>query len=162
MPDGFDEIPGITHNPALSIRKRIKTADRRGKELIDFCKSHGFVIMNGRKVGDYLGQNTCFQWNWTSLVYNLISSCWMYNQVEYFQVGKFIPWISDHCPLHYSLKIKMKTCIAGRKPKLKKIPEQYIWAVNCKERLMKESKSATEYLNEILHKMEDPNEWPKG
>ena len=162
IPDEFDEILGITHNPALPIRNSQdrKVADGRGKEVIDFCKSHEFNIINGRKIGDSLGQNTCFQWNGTSLVDYLISSYRMYDQIEYFQVGNFIPWISDHCPLHYSLKTKMKTSIVGREPKLKKMPEQYFLDTNCKERLRKELKSVTvtEYFHQILHKMEDPNE----
>ena len=42
MPDAFDEILGVTHNPALPIRNTQdkKIPDRRDKELIDFCKSH--------------------------------------------------------------------------------------------------------------------------
>ena len=161
-PDKFDELLGIKHNPTLPERNSQdkKSIDDRGKELLEFCKSNDFNIINGRKIGDTLGQNTCYQWNGTSLVDYVISSYHLYNQIDYFQVGKFIPWISDHCPLHYSLKTETKINLKKRTPKLVKIPNQYFWDTGCKEKLMREFSSETSkiYFDRILNEIEDADD----
>ena len=93
----------------------------------------------------------------------MLSSYNSYNQIDYFQVGKFIPWISDHCPLHYSLTTKTKVNLTNRTLKLDKTPKQYFWDTNCKEKLIKEFNSETlkTYFDRILHRIVDPEEIAK-
>ena len=77
--------------------------NNRGKELLELCKSLGLVILNGRKTGDLFGAYTSFQWNGNSVVDYVMASQSLYSSISYFQVGKYIPWLSDHCALRYKL-----------------------------------------------------------
>ena len=79
------------------------SADHRGKELLEMCKSLGLLILNGRKVGDIFGAYTSFQWNGNSVVDYVLTSHSLYHSINYFRIGKFVPWLSDHCALRYSL-----------------------------------------------------------
>ena len=67
------------------------------------CKSLGLLILNGRKIGDIFGAYTSFQWNGNSVVDYVLTSHSLYHSINYFKVGKFIPWLSDHCALRYRL-----------------------------------------------------------
>ena len=84
------------------------SADHRGKEVLEMCKSLGLLILNGRKVGDVFGAYTSFQWNGNSVVDYVLTSHSLYHSIKYFKVGKFIPWLSDHCAVRYSLDSCLK------------------------------------------------------
>ena len=103
-PDKFDDILIL---PELNIPCRNSedkvSSDQRGKELVELCKSLNLVILNGRKTGDLFGKCSSFQWNGASVVDYVLTSPSKFNQVEFFKVDDFIPWVSDHCVLHYRL-----------------------------------------------------------
>ena len=50
------------------------TITSRGRELIDMCTTNDLYIAIGRKLGDTMGNYTCFQWNGCSVVDYLIAS----------------------------------------------------------------------------------------
>ena len=83
-------------------------SDHRGKELLEMCKSLGLLILNGRKVGDLFGKYTSFQWNGSSVVDYVLASNSVFSSISYFKVGRYIPWLSDHCALRYSLDSCLK------------------------------------------------------
>ena len=107
QPDKFDpmdlnlQIEQFHIHPRNSKDKKV---DGRGKELLDLCKSLDLNILNGRKTGDIFGDFTSFQWNGNGIVDYLITSQNLYSSVLSLQVGSFMPWISDHCPLHYTFQ----------------------------------------------------------
>lgn len=70
----------------------------RGTKLLDLCKSMDFLIVNGRKTGDIFGKYTSIHWNGSSIVDYVITPALSFDRVMKFQVGKFYPWFSDHCP----------------------------------------------------------------
>ena len=93
----------ITSNVQSRNSEDTVPADHRGKELLEMCKSLGLLILNGRKVGDLFGGYTSFQWNGSSVVDYVLASHSIYSSISYFTIGKFVPWLSDHCALRYRL-----------------------------------------------------------
>ena len=77
--------------------------NKRGSELLEFCKTQDFSILNGRKTGDLFGKITSFQWNGKGVVDYVISLHDLYPCVTYLKVGSYSPWLSDHCPLFFKL-----------------------------------------------------------
>ena len=55
------------------------------------------LILNGRKTGDLFGRYTCHNWNGSSVVDYVLSPNQFCNKISNFSVGKYIPWLSDHC-----------------------------------------------------------------
>ena len=98
-------------NPCIDIPIRNSEdkaqADHRGKELIELCKSLGLVTLNGRKVGDLFGKYTSHQWNGSSVVDYAIVDQAIFKSISFFEVGNFIPWISDHCAIRFQLETCM-------------------------------------------------------
>ena len=107
VPDKTDEIFGIENckKPLLRNSEDRKSLNKRGSCLLDLCKSHDFLIANGRKPGDIFGKYTSFQWNGCRVVDYLLSTYSNFEQITKFQVGDFCPWLSDHCPLYYSISL---------------------------------------------------------
>ena len=77
----------------------------KGKELLDLCKTYNLCIINGRKTGDLLGNFTSFQPRGNGVIDYTISSQGLFQNILTFHVGGFLPWISDHCPIHYTIDI---------------------------------------------------------
>ena len=104
-PDEFDnsEIPNDHTNIPLRNSEDLTPSDHRGKELLELCKSLSLSILNGRKTGDVYGKCTSFQWNGNSVVDYVIASHSLYRDIKYFEVGNYLPWLSDHCALKYKL-----------------------------------------------------------
>ena len=98
IPDKFDPSSNLanTKSPLPRNSEDKVPSDNRGKEVLDLCKSLGFVILNGRKIGDSFGKYTCFQWNGSSVVDYVIVCQTLYNDISFLKIRKFIPWISDH------------------------------------------------------------------
>ena len=82
-------------------------ADHRGKELIELCKSLGLAMLNGRKPGDLFGKYTSLQWNGSSVVDYVFVDKQLFSSISYFEVGNFIPWLSDHCATRFQLQSNM-------------------------------------------------------
>ena len=130
-PDKFDPIiPTIETNQSyISPRNsKDKKLDGRGKELLDLCKSLDLSIVNGRKTGDIFGDFTSFQWNGNGLVDYVITSKNLFSSVLSLKVGNFMPWISDHCALHYKFHIEF----TNSKPTpnnniLHPLPDRFYW-----------------------------------
>ena len=77
----------------------------KGKELLDICKIYDLCIINGRKTGDLVGNYTSFQPGGNSVIdYSIVSQSLFYDILS-FNVGEFNPWISDHCPIHQTVKL---------------------------------------------------------
>ena len=74
-------------------------SNTRGDELLDFCKINEFAIVNGRKIGDLFGKRTSHQYNGSSAVDFLLTPVNVFEKISFFEVGKFLPWLSDHTPI---------------------------------------------------------------
>ena len=77
QPDRFDQDIELGNCSLTSHRNSedISTTDIRGEELLELCKAHNMIIMNGRKTGDPWGKITSYQWNGRAVVDYVIVSC---------------------------------------------------------------------------------------
>ena len=75
-----------------------------GEQLIALCRSVPLRICNGRKLGDILGEYTCYKWNGQSVVDYCLVSPNIYDQISSFKVHTFIPQLSDHCSVSLTLQ----------------------------------------------------------
>ena len=64
-------------------------------------------IVNGSKNGDLFGEKTCFRLNGSSLIDLVICSSSLFTAISYLQVGEFLPWLTDHCPVSFSLNVNV-------------------------------------------------------
>lgn len=104
--DKFDEDFGLENNYNLPSRNSEDSSTNiRGGELLDFCKTNDYVIVNGRKVGDIFGKYTSHQWNGSGVVDYLITQNTDYDKIQNFTVGEYIPWLSDHCPIYTEINL---------------------------------------------------------
>ena len=103
----FDQKLGIENLGNQRMRNsQDQITNTRGKELLNVCKLNNFLIMNGRKIGDVFGSLTSHQWNGSSVVDYFLSPNTFAHNILNFSVGKYIPWISDHCPIHTNILMK--------------------------------------------------------
>ena len=82
-----------TYMPDFNLRSRRaldETLDERGKELIDLCIGNKLRIVNGRCIGDFFGNYTCFNAHGQSTVDYLIASENILDQILYFEVSDFL------------------------------------------------------------------------
>ena len=93
-------------DPPQKRNSRDTETNHRGLELLEMCKSINLNILNGRKTGDLFGDNTCIRYNGNSVVDYVITSSSIFEKVPCFNVSDFLPWLSDHCPLFFTLEIQ--------------------------------------------------------
>ena len=82
--------------------------NKRGDELLDFCKSNEFPIVNGRKIGDLFGKYISHQYNGSSAIDYLLTTNNFFENISMFQVGNFVPWLSDHSLFHTNIKLNLE------------------------------------------------------
>ena len=143
-PDKSDELFDLLlDEPPPKRNSEDDAVNPRGNELLDMCRSLDLNIINGRKTGDPFGKYTCFKWNGNSVVDYLITSSSVFKKISTFEVGEFLPWLSDHCPLYFTTEIynplpKVTQCQKTRT----KAPKQYIWSTESKENFLNMIKTA--------------------
>ena len=74
-----------------------------GEQLIALCRSVPLRVCNGRKMGDILGEYTCYKWNGQSVVDYCLASPGIYDKISSFTVHDFIPQLSDHCSVSLTI-----------------------------------------------------------
>ena len=77
-----------------------------GAKFINLCKTVPLRILNGRKLGDLLGNFTCFTALGSSCVDYGAVSPELFNLVPYFSVAPPCLTLSDHTPIELGLKVK--------------------------------------------------------
>lgn len=104
--------------------------DKRGKELLDFCKGYQLRILNGRTLGDMQSNFTCYTPNGTSVVDYAVVSESALKSILCFSVSDFIPTLSDcHCRLDWELSanyiVNNKNTNSGN---VHPMPLGYMWS----------------------------------
>ena len=126
QPDKFEQDAEVGENyemPSRNSEDRSKT-NERGEQLIELCRAHNLVILNGRKTGDPWGKVTSFQWNGIALVDYVITSIGIFNNIKRFKVGDYCPWVSDHCPLLFEVSL-IKHMKSPDEEKLDDLPKSF-------------------------------------
>ena len=99
------------------------------------CKLNDFLILNGRKVGDLSGNFTSHQWNGSAVVDYVLTPNDFAKNISKFSVGKFVPWLSDHCPLHTTIVFNgVVSSNNNRKGKLNMLHPGFVWDEDAKLR----------------------------
>ena len=80
-----------------SLKSNIKTDDY-GRMLLDLCISSQCRILNGRTLGDTVGNLTSFQYNGCAVVDYCVVDQRLLDSVNFFKIGDFTTF-SDHCQL---------------------------------------------------------------
>ena len=110
----FDPSSDYSYSEADEITKLLKRSSKdtkvnpNGKPFLEFVKANGLVILNGRTLGDILGEYTCIQYNGCSLVDYVSVSGDILDDVQSLKVGK-TSYISDHRPITLTIGLD---CIA--------------------------------------------------
>ena len=103
-----------------------KIIDNRGKELLETCKALNLLIVNGRKSGDIYGKYTSIQWKGCSVVDYVISDYELFQDISSLKIGPYIPWLSDHCALHFTISGSEDVSLSEEKTKILELaPKQF-------------------------------------
>ncbi len=89
-----------------------KVTSVQGKEILDVLTGNDLVLLNGRCIGDLLGNFTSFQYNGSSTIDLGWLSEKMISKVLLFRVHSLSP-ISDHCPISLVLNCCFKAIPKG-------------------------------------------------
>ena len=133
--DKFDETFGIeNHYDKHKRNSEDLVVNQRGGELLDFCKTNDYLIVNGRKLGDIFGKYTSHQWNGSSVVDYVLTTTTNIDNISSFSIGDFVPWLSDHCPLFTNISLIGLKPI-GKHPELilNELEPGFTWKRNSKE-----------------------------
>ena len=104
-----------------------------GEELLDFCKTNEFALVNGRKIGDLFGKFTSHQYNGSSMVDCLLTEITCFEKVSFFEIGDYIPWLSDHCPIFSYITLRNINKHTESPITLHKRDKGYTWDDECEE-----------------------------
>ena len=85
--------------------------NKYGDHLLQLCKTVPLRICNGRKLGDIMGNFTCFTTTGQSCVDYCMASPRLYDQVKTLSVGSPVLTLSDHCPVTAMLQVKISTTL---------------------------------------------------
>jgi hypothetical protein len=80
-----------------------KECKGRGNELLNLCISAKLRILNGRVFGDSQGKFTCHTYAGSSVVDYVLANEAFLNNFMYLTVKDWQPFISDHCPISFSI-----------------------------------------------------------
>ena len=162
--DKFDEELGVDtiihESPPPRNSEDMKLINKRGKEFLDICRINDLIIANGRTIGDLWGSYTCHQKRGSSVVDYLLTSYRTTEHVLSFSIGTYMPNLSDHCPLHATIRTK---CILQKEKlsdaELIDLPNRYIWTLEDEVLFEDKLKSDTFKLKveKIMAKENNPN-----
>lgn len=122
-------MPYITDTPIIRRSLDKKNVDTHGKLLLELCKTSGLRILNGRKLGDFYGNFTCFNHcGAPSVIDYILCNYNIFNDIEYFQVHDLVPY-SIHSMISCTLKINWCNFndIFVEETPLHALPDLFLW-----------------------------------
>ena len=109
-----------------------KSVDSHGKLLLDLCKSSGLRIVNGRKLGDFHGNFTCFNHRGNpSVIDYMLCHLSVFKDIEYFKVHVLNPY-SIHCMISCVIKTNWVSHapVLDNDIPLHEFPNHFTWTNN--------------------------------
>ena len=95
------------------------------KQFLDTILNNQLTILNGRTLGDYLGDYTCITWNGPSVVDYFITSTGLKNKICHLNISELTQF-SDHKPLTLQLTIPhRKNPLENISKKFNRAPNRY-------------------------------------
>ena len=164
--DKFDEemgVPTNIHTPPLPRNSQdMKLTNRRGKDLLDICRMNDLVMANGRTIGDIgtFGTYTNHQKKGSSVVDYLLLPYKASSNIVNFSVGKYLPDLSDHCPIQATIRTNTKLSETEiTEVELQDLPRRYIWTrendIPFKDQLA--SEPFKQKVNDMMSAEDNPN-----
>ncbi|MCG8046148.1 MAG: reverse transcriptase domain-containing protein [Candidatus Thiodiazotropha endolucinida] len=114
----IDSVPVQRYSHDLSV-------NTRGKRLLSLCVQCGLRILNGRMLGDSLGQYTSHQPSGSSVIDYFIASESMLNTIPCFSVHNLQADFSDHCQISLQLQTHISTDYSEER--INPLPLKYVW-----------------------------------
>ena len=107
-----------------------------GEKLLSLCRSLPLRICNGRKLGDIVGNYTCYKYNGQSVVDYCLASPEVFNKLGSFKVHNLLPHLSDHCAISVTLATDIHlTCPAiSSNYNFIDIPRKLNWSAKIKDK----------------------------
>ena len=135
-----------------------KNVNSFGKKILQVCKENSLRILNGRIIGDLLGNYTCTRYNGKSVVdYAILSKC-LLSKITYFRV---IPdeeitdtALSDHSPILLNLEVRQNIVKYDKKLSSNRCQNGFLWKSDSQEKY-KETLKLPIIQNEINKIMTD-------
>ena len=106
--------------------------NEHGQNLINLCRSTNLRILNGRKLGDTIGNFTCFTHNGASTVDYALSSQSLFDKINLFHVSEQMQ-ISDHCKITIEIPNAKYVEPQNCPYQWKQIKDKYIWDEESKD-----------------------------
>ena len=103
-----------------------------GTKLLNLCKNLPLRILNGRFLGDLLGNFTCFTPRGASAVDYAAVSPALLPQVRYFLVETPCLNLTDHTPIELGLAVNAVTMCSNEQTKIEMVPkpDKIVWDKN--------------------------------
>ena len=140
-----------------------RPVNKRGKDIIQLCKSCDLRIVNGRKLGDLTGKFTCYEVNakTPSVIDYVLAEKNAINDILYFYV-KDLNIFSDHCPIVTKLKSTIPmNCITNEENHvLNPHQKSYLWEPQVSDEAFKialRMPLMKQKLSEIKERLYNPN-----
>lgn len=105
----------------------------QGQQLLDLCIASQLRVLNGRFIGDMLGNMTCYQPNGTIIVDYALANVDLVHFVNFFQV--LDPYLSDHAQIAVYLNCNMLIPNMNLNCKPNVLKKSYKWEHISKEKL---------------------------
>ena len=132
-----DYLPeDIPENDLGEHRSNIDTSvNSYGRKFLDLCREVPLRILNGRFLGDLLGNLTSFNPRGSSCVDYAAVSPELLENVWHFSVLPLQPTLSDHCPISLGLRVgclaRQEVCTESHK--LLQKPDKLVWNKTLKD-----------------------------
>ena len=130
-----------------------------GKKLLELCRSLPLRVVNGRVIGDLLGNFTCFTGRGKSSVDYLLATPGIFSSIKSFSVKQLYPTISDHTPLTFQLEARYNVVTDASPDELYIVPERIIWdkAKQHRYEICLQTDKSKEALKKLLEAGSDEN-----
>ena len=104
---------------------------------MELCKSLDLVILNRQKPGDRFGKVISIQPKGCSVVDYVVSDFETFGNISSLNVGRYCPWLSDHCALHFDFFESEGVNLIENPITKEEVPKQFLWDGDNRENLLK-------------------------
>ena len=106
---GHDDFDIYTPDRMVGPRVSQDPTFKNGQNLLDLCIANKLRILNGRKLGDLLGNPTYFGPRGTSIIDYALADEHILDSILFFQVHPSMGHISDHCMISLTIQANLYT-----------------------------------------------------